>query len=125
MYAVDEGVEWMILTNGQVWQVWHLTAGLPVQLDMALEVDILGDGSPTHKADILFYLSKEAFKRHLIDDLWQVKAATSAKSLGAVILSETIVDQIRKELRRKTGHNVDPTELSELITSSVLRPDCL
>jgi predicted type IV restriction endonuclease len=30
MYAVNEGVEWMILTNGQVWQVWHLTAGLPV-----------------------------------------------------------------------------------------------
>ena len=27
MYAVNEGVEWMILTNGQVWQVWHLTAG--------------------------------------------------------------------------------------------------
>jgi Type I restriction enzyme R protein N terminus (HSDR_N) len=30
MYAVNEGVEWMILTNGQVWQGWHLTAGLPV-----------------------------------------------------------------------------------------------
>jgi hypothetical protein len=40
MYAVNEGVEWMILTNGQVWQVWHLTAGLPVELTMALEVDL-------------------------------------------------------------------------------------
>jgi len=27
MYAVNEGVKWMILTNGQVWQAWHLTAG--------------------------------------------------------------------------------------------------
>jgi hypothetical protein len=43
---VNEGVEWMILTSGQVWQVWHLTAGLRVQLDMALEVDVLGDGGP-------------------------------------------------------------------------------
>ncbi len=33
MYAVNEGVEWMILTNGQVWQVWHLTPGMPVELD--------------------------------------------------------------------------------------------
>lgn len=54
-----------------------------------------------------------------------MKAATSAKSLGAVILSETVVDQIRKELRRQTGHNVDPVELSQLIKSGVLRPDCL
>jgi hypothetical protein len=83
---------------------------------MALEADVLGDGGPTQKPDIL---------RPLIDDLWQVKAATSAKSLGAVILSDTVVDQIRKELRRQTGHNVDPTELSQLIKSGVLRPDCL
>jgi hypothetical protein len=56
----------------------------------------------------LFYLSKAAFKRHLVDDLWQVKADTSANSLGVVITSDTIVDQIRKELRRQTGHNVEP-----------------
>ncbi len=66
MYAVNEGVEWMILTNGQVLQVWHLTAVLPVVLDIALEVDILGDGGPAQKADVLFYLSKEAFKRRLM-----------------------------------------------------------
>jgi hypothetical protein len=125
MYAVNEGVEWMILTNGQAWQVWHLTAGLPVVLDMALEIDILGDGGPAQKADVLFYLSKDAFKRRLIDELWQVKAATSANSLGAVIMSDTIIEQIRKELRRQTGHNVEVGELRELLKASVLRPECL
>src|SRR5436190_18207618 len=30
MYAVNEGVEWVILTNGAVWQVYHLSGGLPV-----------------------------------------------------------------------------------------------
>lgn len=125
MYAVNEGVEWMILTSGQVWQVWHLTAGLPVVIDLALEVDVLGEGGPAQKADILFYLSKESFKRHLIDDLWQVKAATSANSLGAVIMSDTVIDQIRKELKRQTGHSAAPGELRELLKASVLRPECL
>src|SRR5262249_39155922 len=74
---------------------------------MALEVDLLGDGGPTQKADILFYLSKEAFKRHAIDDLWRVKAATSTKSLGAVLTRDTVIEQVRKELRRQTGHNVE------------------
>jgi Type I restriction enzyme R protein N terminus (HSDR_N) len=125
MYAVNEGVEWMILTNGQVWQGWHLTAGLPVGLDLALEVDLLGDGGPTQKADILFPLSKEGFKHRVIDDLWRVTAATSAKSIGTAITSDTVVEQIRKELRRQTGHNMDPAELKDLIESSVLRPDAL
>jgi hypothetical protein len=125
MYAVNEGVEWMILTNGQVWQVWHLTPGMPVELDMALEVDLLGDGGPTQKADVLFHLSKEAFKRHVIEDLWRVKAATSAKSLGLVITSDAVMDQVRKELRRQTGHNMDTADLCDLIKSSVLRPEVL
>ena len=36
MYAVNEGVEWIILTNGSVWQVYHITGGLPVGIDLAL-----------------------------------------------------------------------------------------
>jgi len=34
-----------------------------------------------------------------------------------------VIDQIRKELRRQTGHDMDPAELSDLIRSSVLRHD--
>src|ERR1022692_3793808 len=125
MYAVNEGVEWMILTNGQVWQLWHLALGRPVVLDLALEVDLLGEGGPAQKAETLFYLSKEAFKHHAIDELWKVKAATSAKSLAAVITSDTVLDQIRKELRRQTHHNIEVKELRDLVLTSVIRPDAL
>ncbi len=34
MYAVNEGVEWIILTNGVVWQTYHITGGLPVVIDL-------------------------------------------------------------------------------------------
>ena len=113
----------MILTNGQVWQVWHLTAGLPVILDLAFEVDLLGEGGPSLKADSLFYLSKEAFRRRLIDDLWRAKAATSPKSLASVITSDVVLEQVRKELRRQTGHQVDSANLAELIRKNVLRQE--
>jgi hypothetical protein len=125
MYAVNEGVEWMILTNGQVWQVYHLTAGLPVIIDLALEVDLLGEGGPTAKADMLFYLSRESFKRRQIDELWRAKAATSPKSLAAVLTSDAVLDQLRKELRKQTGHNVEINQLRDLIRSKVLHPDAL
>ena len=45
--------------------------------------------------------------------------------VAAVIVTDPVIDQIRRELRRRTGHNMDPAELSELITSGVLRPDAL
>src|SRR3954451_15007093 len=125
MYAVNEGVEWMILTNGQVWQIYHLTGGLPVIVDLALDVDLLADGSAAHKADALFHLSKEALKRRLLDDLWKAKAATSAKSLSGVLLSEAVVDAVRKELRRKTGYNGDVAEIARALREQVIRAEAL
>lgn len=121
MYAVNEGVEWIILTNGQVWQAYHLTGGLPVVLDLALEIDLLGDRTLGDKADALFHLSKQAFKRRLLDDLWKAKAATSPRSLASVVLSDVVVDAVRKELRRRTGYNSDVADLARILRTDVLR----
>lgn len=123
MYAVNEGVEWMILTNGRAWQVWHLTGGLPVVLDLALDVDLLSDATVTKKADALFYLSKEAIKRRLLDELWKAKAATSPRSLASIVLSNSVIEAVRKELRRTTAYNGDPSELKNIILEQVIRAE--
>ncbi|MFZ5852006.1 MAG: hypothetical protein ACOYY2_11525 [Actinomycetota bacterium] len=125
MYAVNEGVEWMILTNAQVWQVYHLTGGLPVVVDLAVEVDMLGELSLAEKTEALFHLSKDALKRRTLDELWRAKAATSPRSLAAVLLSDTVVDVVRKELRRRTGYNGDDGDLARIIRKDVLRPELL
>jgi predicted type IV restriction endonuclease len=124
MYAVNEGVEWMILTNGVVWQVYHLTPGMPVAIDLAIEVDLLGEASLPRKAEALFYLTRESFRRHQIDDLWRAKRATAPKSLGKVLVSEPVIDAARKELKRQTGHSIEASELSDLVRKTVLRAEC-
>jgi len=125
MYAVNEGLEWVILTNGALWQVYHLTGGLPVVITLALQVDLLGDEPLAHKVNQLFYLTQESLKRRQIDELWKAKAATSPQALADVLLSETVADEIRKELRRRTGHNADASEIVRLLKETVLKPDCL
>jgi hypothetical protein len=81
--------------------------------------------SPSRKVGQLFYLTRESLKRRQIDEVWKVKRATSAQSLAEVLISETVVEEVRKELRRRTGHNVDPDELARLLQATVLRPECL
>lgn len=124
-YAVNEGVEWVILTSGVVWQVYHITGGLPIVIDLALEVDLLSDESPQQKANRLYYLTKESLRRRQIDELWKAKRATSPKSLASVLCSDTVIGVIRKELRRVTGQNVNTAEVSKLLKETVLRPECL
>jgi hypothetical protein len=125
MYAVNEGVEWVLLTNGAVWQVYHLTGGLPVVIDLALNVDLLGEQSTAQKIDQLFYLTRESLKRRQMDELWKAKRATAPQSLAQVLFSEPVAEEVRKELRRRTGHNVETGELVRLLRETVLRPECL
>ena len=124
-YAVNEGVEWVILTSGVVWQVYHITGGLPIVVDLALEVDLLGETILAQKANELYYLTKESLKRRQIDTLWQAKRATSPKSLANVLCSENVVTAIRKELKRVTGQSVTDVEVVRLLNETVLRPECL
>jgi len=124
-YAVNEGVEWVILTSGVVWQVYHITGGLPIVVDLALDVDLLGEDTVAQKANQLYYLTKESLKRRQIDSLWQAKRATSPKSLAKVLTSENVVTAIRKELKRTTGQSVTDPEVIRLLSATVLRPECL
>ena len=124
-YAVNEGVEWVILTSGVVWQVYHITGGLPIVVDLALEVDLSGEDTFAQKANQLYYLTKESLKRRQMDALWQAKRATSPKSLARVLRSDSVIAALRKELKRTTGQPVTEVEIVRLLNETVLRPECL
>ena len=114
-----------LTTSGVVWQVYHITGGLPIVVDLALEVDLFGEEPLAQKANQLYYLTKESLKRRQIDTLWQAKRATSPKSLATVLCSENVVTAIRKELKRTTGQSVTDEEILKLLSATVLRPECL
>ena len=120
-YALNEGVEWVLLTNGAHWQAYRVTASMPIRVDLALDVDLLGPGTPAEKAEELFYLTRESLKRRQIDDLWRVRRATAPGSLAEVLVSEPVMTAVRKELRRKTGYKPDDAEISRLLREPVIK----
>ncbi len=126
-YVIKEGLEWAFLTNGQVWQVYHVTAGTGQQAatDLVLEVDLLGEDSPSKKTADLFHLHRSAMKRDTLDELWKQRAATAPVALASVLCSEAVLDAIRKEIRRHRGYNPDTATISEVLRREVIRPDLL
>lgn len=51
------------------------------------------------------------------------RSGSSPRSLVGVLRSEVVIDAIRKELRRQTGHNCENDELLRVISTEVIRPD--
>ena len=82
-YAVEAGVKWAVLTNGDEYQVYNACVALPFDEKLFRAVRLTDPNSPTENT--LALLSKEPsddietqWKRHLADR--QIRAASSASS---------------------------------------------
>jgi len=122
MYGVNEGVEWLILTNGAQWQVYRLIPGMPVSIDLVLDVDLLADDvTAAKKADKLVHLHKTFMLHGSLDEIWRAAAATSPQKLAEVLLSGPVLSEAAKELWRQTKHRIDPGDLGRALRDSVIR----
>lgn len=117
-YALKEGVQWAILTNAQVWQAYHVmpVKGQQSEVTLIFEVDILDENlKPSQKTELMFLISKEGLSKGRLAEYLSAQNAISPKTLKPILLSNDVLATIRKEIKRKTKHNVDPKELKEAV----------
>lgn len=123
-YGVREGVDWLILTNGAQWQVYHLGRVVPIVVDLTIEVDLLGPEHPGKKADGLFPITREGMKHGVMDEVWKAKRATSPAAIAKVLTSPAVVTAARKELRRETDYSATDEEVLGLVRGTI-KGECL
>lgn len=122
-YALREGVEIAILTNGRVWQAYEVKANRRRQSEVTFifEVDILDENVKlSHKVDSMLLLSIEGFTKGKLQEFVKKRNALSPSTLIPAILSETVINQIRKKVRQKSKFNVDSDDV-EIAVANLLK----
>jgi predicted type IV restriction endonuclease len=113
-YALKEGVQWAILTNAQVWQAYHVTPvkGQQSEVTLIFELDILDETlKPSAKTELLFLISKEGLSKGRLAEYISAQNAVSPKTLKPILLSDDVLAAVRKEIKKKTKHNIDLKDL--------------
>jgi len=126
-YAANQGVEWVGLTNGAVWRVYKIGFAKPISYDVVVEFDLLELNPRSADAiDLLGLLTKEGWQKARIDEYHSYKEALNRFTLGAVLLSESVLSVVRRELRRVTpGLKVDAEEIEALLRAEVIKREVL
>ena len=71
-------------------------------------------------------MCKRGVKKDLIDDFYEYKQSVNRYTIGALLLTDPIVNTVRRELHKlKTGIKVDSDEIKELISQEVIKRELL
>ena len=126
-YATNLGVDWVVLTNGENWRIYKVTFSKPIDFDLVLEFFVSQLDPKAHDSiEMLFTLSKEGWQKSALADLQERKEALSRYFLGAILLSDTILDVVRRELRRVSPNvRIENEEIKSVLLQDVLKRDVL
>jgi hypothetical protein len=122
-YAANQGLEWVVLTNGIKWQVYKMDFGQAIREELVVEFDLL-EVTPRDNATLgkLYLLTREGMSKAVLPDYYIHKQATNRFVLGALVLSDPVVAIVRRELKKVApGVKVDGEYLRGLLEREVLK----
>ncbi len=126
-YAANQGIDWVLLTNGVTWRVYHLIFAKPIEQELVLEFDTTNLSSRSEKdIETLFLLCKEGWQKSAIGEYHTQRQALSRFFIGAVLQTDPVLDTIRRELRRVSPDvKIDSEQIKDVLRNEVIKREVL
>jgi hypothetical protein len=125
-YAANQGVEWVALTNGNVWRVFRVVFAKPIDAELVLDIDLLAlNAKNTNDLENVYLLTRESMIKSGLYAYHDHLQATNKFYLAAVVLSDAVLDTVRRELRRLSDAKVEVDELREALKLEVIKREVI
>lgn len=126
-YAANQGTDWVILTSGLIWRVYKVVFAKPIDQELVLELDLEKINPKSEdNVELLWLLTKEGWQKGGLGDYHTQRRALSRFFLGAVVLSEPVVEVVRRELRRLSpGVKISVEEIEAALRHEVIKREVL
>lgn len=124
-YAANEGIEWVVLTNGAYWRIYKVHFGQPIEKILVCELDAIGESAKSPEALECFgNLSREGFSKSTMAEFLLHKQVTNKFTVAAVLQTDFILEVLRREIRRmSSGVKVEVDYLKSLLREEVIKRD--
>jgi hypothetical protein len=126
-YAANQGLDWVILTNGITWSVYKVIFEKPIDKELVVEFNMATINNRS-KDDIesLYLLCKEGWMKSALGDYHTQKQALSRYFVGAMLQTDSVLDVIRRELRRVSPDvKIDTVDIKSVLLNEVIKREVL
>lgn len=126
-YGANQGVDWVVLTNGIRWRVYKIIFAKPLDSELVVELNLL-EMSPKNAdhLELIWLLTKEGLQKAGLGEFQMHRQALSRFFLGAVLMSEPVLEVVRRELRRLSpGVRIEYDEIKSVLLQDVLKREVI
>jgi hypothetical protein len=125
-YAANQGIEWVALTNGNLWRVFRVIFAKPIDAELVLDIDLLAlNAKRTGDLESLYLLTRESMLKSGLYAYHDHLQATNKFYLAAVVLSDAVLETVRRELRRLSDVKLEVEDLREALQKEVIKREVI
>jgi hypothetical protein len=126
-YAANQGVEWVLLSNGMCWRIYRLTFSKPIDHELVVDIDFSALNSRSeHDLELIYLWCKEGWQRSVLGEYHTQKQALSRFFVGALLQTTPVLDVIRRELRRISPDvKIDSDQIKAVLLSEVIKREVI
>ena len=126
-YAANQGVDWVVLTNGITWRIYRLIFAKPIDFELVLELDFCTvNARSSSELELLYLLCKEGWQRSMLGEYHNQKQALSRFFISAMIQTDPVLDVVRRELRRLSPDvRIDNDQIRAVLIGEVLKREVI
>lgn len=122
-YGSNQGTQWIVLTNGVEWRVHRLRFERPINFDLVCDFDFLALNPKDEKdLETLFMLAKEGLDKNACEKFYEKVQSVNRYVIGNLMLSNPILNVVRRELKKLSdGMKITTEEIEAIVRTEVLK----
>lgn len=122
-YGSNEGVDWVILTNSSHWKIYNIIFAKPIIHELVCEF-VIDEISYKKESDLelIHLVCKENILKTALEDFMAKKQFLSKHFLGNLLISEGIIEILRKTIRKMNPDiKIDVESVKKVLTEEVIK----
>lgn len=126
-YGANQGIEWVVLTNAIEWRLHRIKFGQPLDHEEVSSFNLL-EANPKKEDDLkkMFLLCREGISSAAMDAYHQHTQILNKYTIAQVILTESVVSSIRKEVKKLFPDiKIDHEQISDILNNEVLKREVI
>lgn len=114
-YAANEGIDWIILTNGKQIELYKVLFTKPINSRKIFSFDLSVQEDFKKIPEFLIYLTKKSIEKNELGDFWKRFEALGPTQLSKNLYDIEIIKFLKKVLKKKTGLSFDDCDIMNSI----------